>query len=613
MDLEKLATSSIEREIAMTDLLSSFINSGDKEPCWDGHIYIHEDKLKTKKNIKKVAVQVKGKAVQKRNVHRKISYPVSYNDLHAYMMNGGTVFFVVYLDSTTGDTLQVYCAGLLPVMIKEILDANKGKQKISIKFHKFPVDSKIKTEFFLNFYEDAQKQASFAGKALPSIGELAKQGLLESINISYVGLGACPDTRFFPKILEGQSLTLYAVIKGGTAPIPVNYCDEISHVEMRQNKDIEISVRGHIYYTAVETVTTVDTIEHHIGSSVILSVPNSDDIGTEIPIHLHINLNGTLTEQIKSLEFIIAMVQNKGFHFGDTELPVEFPEAEIQRMKKFDSEKMLNNRKKIKELLDSLNVKKDLELSKCTEDDLKKLYQLLHIVGEHEIVQGNFEDGLVQVVKIANIALAVVYEKVKNGYQVSDYFGKHFDVKWSPDDTEPVDVSQFHMMSTKDYLTLDNLNLKRVVEDFCSIPPSGVHVELSNNCMLTMLKAYDKSGNREFLDAARQMNNWLEKQTEFLPTQISALNRLQIERRERPLKFEEKSELYSIANNAIDKLNQVGAFLLLDEQEKAKALLETIDEDKQSYFKSFPIYRFCKDTEEVEADGQTENADSEQG
>ena len=51
MDLEKLATSAIEKEIAKTDLLSSFINSGDKEPCWDGHIYIHEDKNKTKKNI----------------------------------------------------------------------------------------------------------------------------------------------------------------------------------------------------------------------------------------------------------------------------------------------------------------------------------------------------------------------------------------------------------------------------------------------------------------------------------------------------------------------------------------------------------------------------------
>lgn len=50
MDLEKLATSAIEKEIAKTDLLSSFINSGDREPCWDGHIYIHEDKKKTKKN-----------------------------------------------------------------------------------------------------------------------------------------------------------------------------------------------------------------------------------------------------------------------------------------------------------------------------------------------------------------------------------------------------------------------------------------------------------------------------------------------------------------------------------------------------------------------------------
>lgn len=87
MDLEKLATSAIEKEIAKTDLLSSFINSGDREPCWDGHIYIHEDKKKTKKNIKKVAAQVKGKAVRTRDAKRTISYPISCDDLRAYMMN----------------------------------------------------------------------------------------------------------------------------------------------------------------------------------------------------------------------------------------------------------------------------------------------------------------------------------------------------------------------------------------------------------------------------------------------------------------------------------------------------------------------------------------------
>ena len=43
MDLEKIATSAIVSSISKTDTLSGFINDGDKEPCWDGNIYIHEN------------------------------------------------------------------------------------------------------------------------------------------------------------------------------------------------------------------------------------------------------------------------------------------------------------------------------------------------------------------------------------------------------------------------------------------------------------------------------------------------------------------------------------------------------------------------------------------
>ena len=68
MELEKLATSAVITELSKTDRLSSFINSGDKEPCWDGNIYIPEDKSRTKKNIKKDATQVKGKAVNPNKV-----------------------------------------------------------------------------------------------------------------------------------------------------------------------------------------------------------------------------------------------------------------------------------------------------------------------------------------------------------------------------------------------------------------------------------------------------------------------------------------------------------------------------------------------------------------
>ena len=614
MDLEKLATSAIEKEIAKTDLLSSFINSGDREPCWDGHIYIHEDKKKTKKNIKKVAAQVKGKAVRTRDAKRTISYPISCDDLRAYMMNGGTVFFVVYLNKDTGDVLQIYYVSLLPVMVKKLLDEKKSRRTISVKFHKFPADNARKTELFLNFYEESKKQVSFAGKDLPNVDDLIKKGLLENISFSYTGLGACPDTRLLPKIIDGKSLTLYANIKGGTAPIPIEYFDEITNITTSKDTNIPISVKGHIYYDKVKTIATADTIEQQIGSSVKIIAPNVDKVDSSIKIHLNINLTGTLTEQIEALEFIIALVDNEAFNFGDAEFPAKFPQSELDRMEAYNFPEMLSNRKHIKEVLDSMNVKKDLELSKCTSDDIDNLMRIVNSIGDHRIIRGEIDEkNPGQKIKIANLTVAVVYIKANGGYRIYDFFGNRFDVKWAPEGMEPVEVSQFMMMRPDDYLTLDNLDLEKVVENFKIIPPSTTHFELSNNCMLSMLNAYDKAPNPELLNAARQMNVWLGQHTDFLSSEIVTLNRLQIELRERPLELSEKQELYTIATTAKDEFQRLGAFLLLDEQEEARKIFDTLDEDRLNLFKGFPIYKFYKYAEEKGTDGQTENADSEQG
>lgn len=614
MDLEKLATSAIEKEIAKTDLLSSFINSGDREPCWDGHIYIHEDKKKTKKNIKKVAAQVKGKAVRTRDAKRTISYPISCDDLRAYMMNGGTVFFVVYLNKDTGDVLQIYYVSLLPVMVKKLLDEKKSRRTISVKFHKFPADNARKTELFLNFYEESKKQVSFAGKDLPNVDDLIKKGLLENISFSYTGLGACPDTRLLPKIIDGKSLTLYANIKGGTAPIPIEYFDEITNITTSKDTNIPISVKGHIYYDKVKTIATADTIEQQIGSSVKIIAPNVDKVDSSIKIHLNINLTGTLTEQIEALEFIIALVDNEAFNFGDAEFPAKFPQSELDRMEACNFPEMLSNRKHIKEVLDSMNVKKDLELSKCTSDDIDNLMRIVNSIGDHRIIRGEIDEkNPGQKIKIANLTVAVVYIKANGGYRIYDFFGNRFDVKWAPEGMEPVEVSQFMMMRPDDYLTLDNLDLEKVVENFKIIPPSTTHFELSNNCMLSMLNAYDKAPNPELLNAARQMNVWLGQHTDFLSSEIVTLNRLQIELRERPLEFSEKQELYTIATTAKDEFQRLGAFLLLDEQEEARKIFDTLEEDRLNLFKGFPIYKFYKYAEEKGTDGQTENANSEQG
>lgn len=597
MELEKLATSTVVTEISKTDRLSSFINSGDKEPCWDGHIYIHEDKQKTKKNIKKVATQVKGHAAGPRQVKRTISYSIEYDDLHAYMMNGGTMFFVVYLDKDCGDPLQIYYAGLLPIKIKELFKVKK--KKYSVKFRKFPTDKIKKTEIFLNFYEDSRKQASFAGMDLPTIDDLAKEGVLESLSISYTGLGEYDTHSAFPKMLDGNSLTVYANIKGGTAPIPVEYYECVSNFAMSNDTDIPVTVDGKPYYMGFQTITTAEYIEHHIGSSVKLRTPNTGKKDEPMPLTLKVCLKGTLSEQIKAIEFITAMIEHGSFNIGRAKIPANFSQAELNRIKAYDFPEILEGYERAKTVLDSMNVKKDLEISKCTEEDLKNLNLLIGTIGDKLPVRGEPENpATVQKMTIANLTLAVVYLPRKGGgYHIFDYFGNQFKVVWAPDGSEPADVSQFFSMGADDYLTLDNLNLDAVVEDFKRITPSDQHLEFGNTAMLTILKAYDKQPTPDLLEAARKLCDWQHEYPDMIPTNITILNRLQIALRERALTFQEKSELYPIAANATDPFHRIGAFLLLDEHDEAKAILDDLNDEELKKFKDFPIYKFYKYTE----------------
>lgn len=603
MELEKLATSAVVTEISKTDRLSSFINSGDKEPCWDGHIYIHEDKERTKKNIKKVSAQVKGKAVRKRQAKRTISYPISYDDLHAYMMNGGTMFFVVYLDEDTGDTLQVYYSGLLPVKIKELFKVKKGSY--SVKFRKFPPDKLKKTELFLNFYEDSRKQASFAGLDLPTIDELAKKGVLESLSISYTGLGEYDNHSAFPKMLDGNSLTVYANIKGCTAPIPVEYYECVSNFAMSKDTNLPITVDGTLYYSNFQTITTAEYIEHHIGSSVTVKTPNTGKKDDPVPLTLKFCLKGTLSEQIHAIEFIAAIIEHSSFNIGNAKIPAIFSQEELARMKACDFPKILKGYKRAKAVLDSMNVKKDLDISKCTEEDINNLNLLIRTIEGKLPVCGEPKNAAtIQKMLIANLTLAVVYLSRNDGeYHIFDYFGNHFEVKWAPDGTEPVEVSQFFSMSADDYLTLDNLNLEIVVKDFKRIPPSVQHLECCNTSMLTMLKAYDKKPSAELLDAARKLCHWLHDYPDMMPANITTLNRLQIILRERDLTFQEKGDLYPIAANATDPFHRIGAFLLLDEQKEAKAVLESLSSEELERFKDFPIYKFYRCSEEETENG----------
>lgn len=598
MDLEKIATSALVSSISKTDILSGFINNGDKEPCWDGNIYIYENSSHSKKNIQRIPTQVKGKGIKGKVTKSTIKYRVTYDDLHAYMMDGGVLFFVVYIDKETGDPLQIYYADLLPVRIMEII---KQKQdSYSISFAKFSSDNKKKIEIVLDAYDNAQKQKSYAGKKLPTIDELSKEGILESIsfNITHTGANISPST--IPQIMEGKSITLYANIKGNPIGIPVEHHKNITRVMSYQDIYEKIYINGIEYYDQYKIVHSASNTKMVIGNCLTINIPLSQDTNKgSVLVTININVNGTLQEQIKGFEFVKAVFDNNGFEIGSNHIPISSKRIGFEEKIQEFCEK-LDGFKYIRDLLGKMHVKKDLDLDDLSKEDEKNLNFLIAAMGERKPVRKICENSdIIQLLKISNIALGVVYIRHSDGnYYMHDYFGDYFEVHCKNDDNE-MRISQFFIMNVDDFLKYDNMFLPIIIEDFKRISPSDEMINQANRLMLDMIKAYDQSKNEELLGVAEQINEWLKEYPEWIDADICIINGYQITIRQRKLGYKEKSKLFSIVEKSDNMIYRAAVFILLGDIDEASKIFNLFDTEQMEEFSSFPIYSLYQQSQKL--------------
>lgn len=174
--IEGFAVDYLRDEIRLTEKLAPYISENDKEPSWDGTIYIYSNSNFSKENIiGKVFIQVKGKQEKNKNLKKtKISYPVEVIDLKNYLKIGGIIFFVVLIDEKNPRNRKIYYVDLTPVRLKVELEKAKNQITKSIKFKEFPLDNQRKVSILLNCFENIKKQASFSDIPLLTIKELKK-------------------------------------------------------------------------------------------------------------------------------------------------------------------------------------------------------------------------------------------------------------------------------------------------------------------------------------------------------------------------------------------------------------------------------------------------------
>lgn len=593
--IEDLAVAAVKESVTVCDLLSPFISDNDKEPSWDGHIYIYKNRNKTKDGMRRIPVQVKG--TEKDNLSKaEISFRVSKIDLNNYLEDGGIVFFVVYIGHN-GQAKQIYYAGLTPVKIRILLDEAKEQASKSIKLHRFPKDNNKKEMIIINCCEDCQRQASFAKAKLLSIEELEQQGALESLTFSVTSVGGLdPQTA-----LLTNDVYLYANIKGGTIPQPIEAVPQ--RLVIHEERNARISVEQRLLYTKFTFIRDANAITMQFGKSFSIT---SKEKGHGIKF----NYKGTnsLRQLVIDLDFMLALIRENGFSIDDTFVPLDMKKADYSNFPIAEMEDRLAYFKKIVQLFDLLNCPKDIILDTLNAKDWRTINNLVCGLVDGRSVEGLKEDLspiiMMEVGELHFIVCLLKDESQKGTYRFADFFHTEMLFVYENQTGEKLATSQFSLLRAENILKADNIRYDALLPSFQKVERHKETMTRANFFLLELLTAYDINQKSEILDTASAFSEWIMTASEEeLPYSIRILNDLQIKKRQRQLTEEEKRELYRLIEMP-DSTEEtiVGAYLLLDQQTASELHFEKVQADIQNEFKKYPIYHFWND--EGQTNGQ---------
>ena len=591
MDIEKVAVNTVALAISKSNYLVPNINSGDKEPSWDGDTEVYNkagvNHNKSDLNIK-IPVQVKGKLSDSPR-KKTIKYPVEISDLRNYLQAGGTIYFVVYMDSS-GENSQIYYADMLPFELKKILSKHGDQNTHNMSMKKLPKNKDDMTDVFLCFARDMKRQK--AAIAIPSITieDLARQGVLNEISFGYTTVS--PQKAAPLNFLFKHGAYIYAKLPQGIE-IPVDHFDKIDQAKTRIS--VPIKANGKTFYTDYEAVCKKNVVELHFGKSTILTFEYSGNKS-----RFDFSLNGTLSERIRDAEFIVEAVVTREFKVGDAGCSLNDLESETNS---FDLPKLKSHLrwlKSVQQMMDILYVKKDLDFSNFTEMDKQNLLTLLTAVLDKQAVSLKNAENIFGVYTIANIKIllcAIESAEQKGMFNVYSLQDAPVVAKAKGDNGEEYLVS-FYALLSKDAITqCCNIDFDVMLEQIQSIPLSQKYSEKLNQLLLQLLLAYDESNppRGDVLSAALKLSEWLKNNDSFSEKEILALNYYQTVKRVRSLNELEVQELLHITeNHPIREDFYVGAYILLENYTAAKIHFDKMPADLQEVFRSYPIFHLLE-------------------
>lgn len=592
--IEEFATMAVKRSILLTGLLDQHIAENDKEPFWDGNIYIYNSARKTKADfVGRVPVQVKGKC-SKDFTADSINLPVKITDLRGYIKDQGIIYFVVLI-SDDGSQSKIYYNSLAPVKIKHLLSSTKNSKTISVEFQTFSDDNCEKINILLDLHAHNHRQISHINSNLPTIEDLLNSSAqLELVQPISAYRHTNSDADFMSSIL-GRETYMYANIDGVSIPL----ADPMILTAIGRQINQTIKVNDKIYYTSFTRIHKKSHTSIKIGETTEILINQN-----EHKLTLNITAPPQLSDRIRDLEFLIDAFESQHFVINDVRLDLA-----IANLSPNASELAQHNIHykyccKVKRLLEILNIDDDLDLSILTEkEDLHLRYLINAFVDGKTVNLAKANDSKYLYFKIQDLKILVfALEETPNSFEYR--YLNLFDGKYSISPTEMVDGKQVFypqtsVLTAEHYVNISNINYSTILSQYKHFAQDNPNtIQQANLDTLQMMLAYDICSNQILLDTAIEILQWITKST--MPNDpdlnIYRINYLQAIARTRVLNEEETKLLINISldNKCDDDIN-FAANVLLKQKPYAAAYLEKLDDNLKAHIKEFPIYNlYCR-------------------
>ncbi len=587
--IETLSVNAVRDSIMMTDHLDQFIPDNDKEPFWDGAIYIYENKNHTKENFRgRMPVQVKGTENEDFSKD-EISFPISTTDLRGYLADGGAIYFVVYIGSR-GLRRKIYYVELTPIRIRIILEEAKNQGTKNVKLKAFPDGNDKKSTIFLNCLQNCKKQSSFSEAHLFSLEELQEQGLLENITIPLAGVGIKNDLQ---TALVSNDVYIYANIKGSTIPQPLKILPK--DMQTHEEVDALVTIDGKVFYNKLRIVKNSEKIKYVFGSSLTLTA-NQESTGIKISYKNSDDIRVVSTD----LDFMLTYIDKGYFEINGQKCPFDYENADYSKFNIDEQRNILSFAQKAVAVLDILGCKKKLSMKSLGDEDCRNLYRLYDALVENKPVKGLKEDlPCVCAMKVGNLNFVIVLHHIEGEqgtYNIDDFFGAKLVATYQGHNGERLPMSQYAILKSEDFLRADNLKCELFLPSFKDIERHEETFVRANWFLLDLLLAYDKSENKNILNAAYEFAEWiLTDSNDSMPLNIKTLNMLQVVKRMRAFAEEEIKTLYQItADKNVTNAVAVGSYLLLEQQIPAEMFFSKMEATEQQEFMKYPIYHFWR-------------------